>query len=61
MDNAGPKAEIHHIEDTADEEKKMVRKMDWHIMPIVVALYLMSFLDRVNIGMSEQTSNVQVF
>ena len=34
-----------------EEEKKMVRKMDLHIFPIVIALYILSFLDRVNIGM----------
>jgi hypothetical protein len=33
-----------------DEEKRLVRKMDLHIMPVLTALYLMSFLDRVNIG-----------
>ncbi|CRL31114.1 Sucrose/H+ symporter, plant [Penicillium camemberti] len=31
-------------------EKTLVRKIDLHILPIVVLLYLFSFLDRVNIG-----------
>ncbi|KAF8311067.1 high-affinity nicotinic acid transporter-like protein [Clavulina sp. PMI_390] len=31
-------------------EQRVVRKMDLHIVPIVMALYLLSFLDRVNIG-----------
>ncbi|KAI9933874.1 hypothetical protein AWENTII_000211 [Aspergillus wentii] len=31
-------------------EKNVVRKMDMHILPFVVLLYLFSFLDRVNIG-----------
>lgn len=46
-----------HVENTSseavippDEERKLIRKMDMHIMPVLVALYLMSFLDRVNIG-----------
>lgn len=46
-----------HVENTSseevippDEEKKLIRKLDIHIMPVLVALYLMSFLDRVNIG-----------
>ena len=30
--------------------KKLVRKLDWHIMPVLVILYLCSFLDRTNIG-----------
>lgn len=33
-----------------DEERRLVRKMDLHIIPVLVALYVMSFLDRVNIG-----------
>ncbi|KAI9791511.1 MAG: hypothetical protein M1816_003855 [Peltula sp. TS41687] len=32
------------------EEKKLVRKLDRHIIPIAMLLYLLSFLDRVNIG-----------
>ncbi|CAG9977794.1 unnamed protein product [Clonostachys byssicola] len=35
---------------TPQEERVMVRKMDLHIFPIVIALYILSFLDRVNIG-----------
>lgn len=46
-----------HLEDASaepfispEEEKCLLRKMDLRIMPILVALYVMSFLDRVNIG-----------
>lgn len=35
---------------TPAEEKKLRNKLDWHIVPIVCALYLMCFLDRANIG-----------
>ncbi|KAF2402431.1 MFS transporter-like protein [Trichodelitschia bisporula] len=31
-------------------EKRVVRKLDFHVIPLVVALYLLSFLDRSNIG-----------
>ncbi|KAF9507166.1 hypothetical protein BS47DRAFT_1304370 [Hydnum rufescens UP504] len=31
-------------------EREIIRKLDWHIIPIVVLVYLFSFLDRVNIG-----------
>ena len=31
-------------------ERKLVRKLDLHIVPVVMLLYLLSFLDRVNIG-----------
>ena len=37
--------EIDHV-----AERKLVRKLDWHIIPITMLLYLLSFLDRVNIG-----------
>ncbi|KAL8654294.1 MAG: hypothetical protein Q9226_003494 [Calogaya cf. arnoldii] len=37
--------EIDHV-----AEKKLVRKLDLHIIPIIMLLYLFSFLDRVNIG-----------
>lgn len=35
-----------------DEERRMVRKCDWRVLPVVSALYIMSFLNRVNIGES---------
>ena len=31
-------------------EKATVRKCDWHIVPWLSLLYLLSFLDRTNIG-----------
>ncbi|KAJ4342278.1 hypothetical protein N0V87_001264 [Didymella glomerata] len=34
------------------DEKKLVRKLDLHLIPIVMLTYLLSFLDRVNIGNS---------
>ncbi|MCJ1310106.1 hypothetical protein MMC25_003767 [Agyrium rufum] len=38
-----------HSHDPA-AEREVVRKMDWRIPPLVAALYLLSFLDRSNIG-----------
>ncbi|KAI9835273.1 MAG: hypothetical protein M1819_002417 [Sarea resinae] len=35
---------------SAEDEKRVVRKMDWRIPPLVSFLYLLSFLDRSNIG-----------
>ncbi|KAF2166219.1 hypothetical protein M409DRAFT_23411 [Zasmidium cellare ATCC 36951] len=32
------------------KERRLVRKLDLHIVPMVMLLYLLSFLDRVNIG-----------
>ena len=31
-------------------ERKVIRKMDFRIVPLVTALYVLSFLDRSNIG-----------
>ena len=32
------------------ETKKLLRKIDWHLIPFLALLYLLSFLDRTNIG-----------
>lgn len=33
-----------------EEERKLVRKLDWHIIPVVVVAYVFAFLDRAQIG-----------
>lgn len=38
----------HHV--LPDTEKKVIRKMDLRIVPLVTALYVLAFLDRSNIG-----------
>ncbi|RXW21582.1 hypothetical protein EST38_g4281 [Candolleomyces aberdarensis] len=35
---------------TAAETKRLLRKMDWNLVPFLALLYLLSFLDRTNIG-----------
>ena len=42
---AAPLAEFAHI-----DEKKLVRKIDMNLLPLFIVLYLLSFLDRGNIG-----------
>ncbi|GBB87972.1 hypothetical protein RclHR1_14490003 [Rhizophagus clarus] len=37
-------------------EKKLVRKMDFRIMPLLILLYFLAFLDRVNIGNAKLTT-----
>lgn len=37
-------------EDFENRSKKLVRKFDLRLLPVLVSLYVMSFLDRVNIG-----------
>lgn len=34
------------FEDTILEEKRLVRKLDLYLIPLVMSLYLFSFLDR---------------
>ncbi|EKD13341.1 uncharacterized protein L3040_002798 [Drepanopeziza brunnea f. sp. 'multigermtubi'] len=34
----------------AQRTKKLLRKLDWHLVPFLSLLYLLSFLDRTNIG-----------
>lgn len=34
------------------EEKKLIRKIDWRLLPILGALYSISFIDRGNIGVA---------
>ncbi|KAL2010808.1 hypothetical protein VTN00DRAFT_3526 [Thermoascus crustaceus] len=49
---------LQHLENAAvagsvpspEEERRLVRKLDLHIIPILISLYVMGFLDRVNIG-----------
>ncbi|GLA36677.1 hypothetical protein AnigIFM63309_003000 [Aspergillus niger] len=42
----------HHVESNLDhiDERKLLRKMDLRLMPMLTLLYLFSFLDRGNIG-----------
>ncbi|KAG5978728.1 hypothetical protein E4U55_006012 [Claviceps digitariae] len=32
------------------DEKRLVRKLDTHLIPLLMAIYLFSFLDRINVG-----------
>ena len=41
-----PKAGFAALEIDHAAEKKLVRKLDLHIVPVVMLLYLLSFLDR---------------
>ena len=35
---------------TEDQRKAVVRKVDWRLVPMLLVLYLISFIDRANIG-----------
>lgn len=38
------------------EEKKLVRKIDMHLIPILWAMYVFNYLDRTNIGVRTEPS-----
>jgi hypothetical protein len=40
----------HTAEETGDaiDERKLLRKLDWHLIPGLTLLFLLSFLDRTN-------------
>lgn len=44
------KAEVHGVAFDPIAEKKLVRKCDMRVVPILFVLFLAAFLDRVNIG-----------
>lgn len=46
----GYEVEGGHVEIDETKQRKLVRKLDIHVIPVVMLLYLLSFLDRVNIG-----------
>ncbi|GAA5885824.1 hypothetical protein JCM6882_007574 [Rhodosporidiobolus microsporus] len=49
-DYASKAAVVDGVYFTPEEEKKLVRKIDYKLIPFLSLLYLLSFLDRVNIG-----------
>lgn len=51
--------EITDIEDVVNE-RALLRKLDWRLLPAVGVLYLLSFLDRSN-GMTTYTKITLLF
>ena len=47
-----PKETVEGIEIDYAAEKRLVRKLDRHIIPIIMLLYLFSFLDRWAVSIS---------
>lgn len=44
--------EGHHVfaQPSAEEEAAVIRKLDWHLLPLVFVLYSLAVLDRSNLG-----------
>ena len=39
-----------HVDVSGVDERKLLRKLDWYLVPWLSFLYLLSFLDRTSIG-----------
>ncbi|KAL3477329.1 major facilitator superfamily domain-containing protein [Aspergillus californicus] len=50
LDNKQADSIATHWVDNTPEEKRLVRKLDWRILPCCWVLYLLGFLDRANVG-----------
>ncbi len=44
---------IEHETSDDSDDKKLLRKLDLHLIPTMTLLYLLSYLDRVNIGQAK--------
>ncbi|KAL1865108.1 hypothetical protein VTK73DRAFT_5478 [Phialemonium thermophilum] len=55
IENVAVPPQTHHrfADWDSTTEKRLVRKLDWVVMPLVFSLYLVGFLDRSNIGNAE--------
>lgn len=50
--NSMTDSDARFLADFTDEQKKTVlRKVDYRLVPMLLVLYLISFIDRANIGM----------
>ena len=49
-EDIGTATELHQRHVVPDIERRVIRKMDSRIVPLVTALYILAFLDRSNIG-----------
>ena len=38
------------VDTSGIDERKLMRKIDWHVVPWLAVLYLLNFLDRGSIG-----------
>lgn len=45
-----PKLPESQQESSDVDKKAVIRKIDWRLIPLLVGLYTLTFLDRVNIG-----------
>ena len=48
-----------HVDVSGVDEAKLVRKLDWRLIPWLSFLYLLSFLDRTSIGNAKVGSQIR--
>lgn len=53
-DKASPNEAAYHV--TPEMEKRVLRKLDSRLVPLVMGLYLLAYLDRSNIGCAKTTT-----
>lgn len=41
---------LPEVDTSGIDERRVLRKIDWHVVPWLAVLYLLNFLDRGNIG-----------
>lgn len=51
---------MNEIKLPPDQEKRIVRKITWRIIPFVFLLYIISYLDRANIGYAALQMNAEL-
>lgn len=57
-DTSGENSDVYRSDvDTSDvDERKLMRRIDWHVVPWLAVLYLLNFLDRGSIGNAKVSS-----
>src|ERR1700712_2485182 len=45
---------------TADEERRVFRKIAWRLLPLLTLAYIVNFLDRTNVGFAALTMNQEI-
>ena len=45
---------------TAAEEKTLVKKMAWKVLPFLLVAYLICIIDRLNVGLAALTMNPEL-
>ena len=48
------------VDTSGVDEKKLMRRIDWHVVPWLALLYLLNFLDRGSIG-NAKVSYISVY